>query len=113
MIAADVNSALADSKIKKESRKSRAETIRKNREEIAKIHKEQQVDVQKQIQQIEDRNNGEFRGFPWYVIILFDFPPVNSGFSSENFYYIVNICSKADTLYRRQEQWWYLFYAFV
>ena len=56
MIAADVNSALADSKIKKESRKSRAETIRKNREEIAKIHKE--VDVQRQVQQIEERNNG-------------------------------------------------------
>ena len=59
MIAADVNSALADSKIKKESRKSRAETIRKNREEIAKILREQQVDVRKQVQQIEDKKNGE------------------------------------------------------
>lgn len=58
MIAADVNSALADSKIKKESRKSRAETIRKNREEIAKIHKE--VDVQRQVQQIEEKSNGLF-----------------------------------------------------
>jgi len=57
MIAADVNSALADSKIKKESRKSRAETIRKNREEIAKIHKE--VDVQRQVQQIEEKSNEE------------------------------------------------------
>ena len=60
MIAADVNSALADSKIKKESRKSRAETIRKNREEIAKIHKEVDDEEQKQrqVQQIEERNNG-------------------------------------------------------